>query len=78
MRIPGRVSNGVVVLEGGQFLPEGAQVIVTLKHVESTEAPRAEEQVRFPIVRSQHPGSVKLTGQMVAEYLEDEDLSTGR
>jgi len=74
MRIPGRVSNGVVVLEGGQSLPEGAQVIVTFQVVESPGAPCAE-RIRFPIVRSERPGSVKLTGEMVAEFLEDEDLS---
>lgn len=77
MRIPGRVANGVVVLEGNQSLPEGAEVIVTFQDVESPEAPCAE-RIRFPIVRSEHPGTIKLTGEMIAEYLEDEDLSPRR
>ena len=74
MRIPGRVSNGVVVLKGGQTLPEGAQVIVTFQVVDLPGAACAE-RIRFPIVRSGHPGSVKLTGEMVAEFIQDEDLS---
>jgi len=77
MRIPGRVSNGVVVLEGGQSLPESAQVIVTLQEVEAPEAACAQ-RFPFPIVRSKKPGSVNLTGEMIAEYLEDEDLAASR
>lgn len=77
MQIPGRVSNGVVVLEGGQSLPEGASVVVTVCNSEGSQEAK-DLPLPFPIVRSKHPGSVKLTGDRIAELLEDDDLSSGR
>ena len=39
----------------------------------------APRRARFPLVRSQSPGSVKLEGQALAEALEAEDLrASGR
>jgi len=81
MGIPGRIQNGVVVLEGDQSLPEGVRVLVEVcERSESTGSDRGGEDAPFPfpIVRSKRPGSVKLTNDRIAELLEDEDLSAGR
>ncbi len=72
MVIPGRVQNGVVVLEGGPVLPEGAPVTVSWDH-----APRPTPQrVEFPLVHSEHPGTLNLTNERIAEILDEEDVST--
>jgi hypothetical protein len=75
MQIPGRVSNGVVILEGSFSLPEGTHVVVTVPEVRRKAK---DTPLPFPIVRSRHPGSVNLTNERIAELLEDEDLSSGR
>jgi len=72
MNLQGRVQNGVVVLDGGLVLPEGAAVIV------SYAAPAAERRKRiaFPLVRSAKPGSLNLTSDQIADILEEEDVSS--
>jgi hypothetical protein len=77
MEIPGRVSGGVVVLEGGASLPEGTPVIVSCSPVgagKSTEPRR----IQVPLVRTNHPGTVNLTGERAAEILDEEDASSRR
>jgi hypothetical protein len=67
------VRNGVVVLEGHLNLPEGAAVTVTYP-VPAPVPPAVEKKrVQFPLVRSAHPGSVHLTGERIAEILDEED-----
>jgi hypothetical protein len=73
MEIRGRVHNGVVVLEGELPLPEGTEVIVSPGAAPETK-PVGEQRIEFPLVRSQRPGSLQLTGQRVAEFLEEEDV----
>ncbi len=68
MEIRGRVHNGVVVLEGELPLPEGTEVIVSSGAAPETK-PVGEQRIEFPLVRSKHPGSLRLTGQRVAEFL---------
>ena len=76
MRIPGRVCDGKVVLDGQHALPEGTNVFVEVCDTpEPTDHPTP---VQFPLVRSQRPGSLNLSNQRIAEILEDEDLSAGR
>ena len=75
MTIKGRVQNGVIVLEGGATLPEGAEVIVSCK-VESSKQPAMGKRIEFPLVHSKHPGTLRLTGQRVAELLEEVDVSS--
>ena len=70
MEIRGRVHNGVVVLEGELPLPEGTEVIVSSGAAPETK-PVGEQRIDFPLVRSKHPGSLQLTGQRVAEFLEE-------
>jgi hypothetical protein len=74
MVIPGRVKNGVVVLEGGPPLPEGTPVTVSCDLPPSTKPPH-KGRVKFPLVRSKRPGSLHLTAQRIAELLEEEDVS---
>lgn len=74
MQIPGRVQNGVVILEGGPPLPEGAEVTVSFNVPSPLEKPK-KGRVSFPLVRSTHPGTVRLTADRVAELLEEDDVS---
>jgi hypothetical protein len=75
MKIPGRVRNGVVVLEGGLSLPEGTLVTVSYPDAPQTEPPEIHRRVRLPLVRSDRPGKRRFTGEDVAELLEDDDDS---
>jgi hypothetical protein len=75
MTIKGRVQNGVIILEEGVTLPEGTTVTVSYDLVRSTQ-PGAGKRIEFPLVRSKHPGTLQLTGQGVAELLEEEDVSS--
>lgn len=72
MDIPGHVSNGVVVLEGGVSLPEGTPVIVSCQ---SRDATTTKSRIVLPLVPSTHPGSVHLTADRIADILEQDDVS---
>ena len=74
MTIKGHVRKGVIVLEGGVTLPEGTPVRVSC-HVTPDEG-CAGKRVEFPLVYSKQPGTLRLTGQKVAELLEEEDVSS--
>ena len=72
MELSGVVHNGVVVLEAGRSLPEGAHVTVSCE-VPTGAAPK-KRRVEFPLVRSKRPGSLHLTGKQIAEFLDEEDV----
>jgi hypothetical protein len=75
MVVRGRVRNGVVALDGGPVLPEGADVIVSYP-VPAESSPAAPRQrIQVPLVRSGQPGSVDLTGERIAEILDAEDAA---
>lgn len=74
MEIPGRVQNGVVVLDGSVSLPEGAAVTVTLRTKPVIRAAKKQKRVEFPLVPSSAPGSVHLTNQRIHEILDEEDI----
>jgi hypothetical protein len=78
MVIPGHMRNGVVVLEGGSQLPEGAAVRVV--YPAPTGKPKAGGGMRasFPLVRSAQPGSIDLTNDRIAEILDEEDAAPRR
>jgi hypothetical protein len=76
--ISGRVKNGVVVLDNGLRLPEGAAVTVVPRKSPSRVASTRPRRVVFPLVRSKHPGTLHLTNQRIAEILEQEDIATLR
>jgi len=75
MEIRGRVHNGVVVIEGEVPLPEGAAVTVTYPAPAAITPSVPKKRIQVPLVRTGQPGSVNLTGEWIAELLEDEDVS---
>lgn len=75
MNIPGRVQNGVVVLEGPMALPEGAAVTVTYGTPPVIRVAKHQKRVEFPLVASAAPGSVHLTNERIAEILEEEEIA---
>ncbi len=75
MEIRGRVQNGVVVLEGASQLPEGAMVTVVYPISPPAAPPESRRRVLLPFVRSDHPGTLRLTAERVAELLEEDDVS---
>jgi hypothetical protein len=77
MKIHGRVQNGVVVLENGIALPEGASVIVSFDGPPG-KSPEKKDRIQVPLVRTGQPGSVTLTGKAIAEILNEEDASSRR
>lgn len=74
MTIPGRVQNGVVVLEGNSALPEGAVVVVS--YTAPLKKPEHTSRIEVPLVRTGEPGTVHLTNQQIAEILDDEDAAS--
>ncbi|HEV3203455.1 MAG TPA: hypothetical protein VGY77_03685 [Gemmataceae bacterium] len=78
MKFRGRVQNGVVVLERGPALPEGTKVTVSCDTTPVSQPRRKKKRVEFPLVHSKHPGTLNLTGQRIAEILDEEDASPRR
>jgi hypothetical protein len=75
MEIPGRVHNGVVVLEGGATLPEGTAVSVVPRTPCVIRVAKHQRPVVLPLVPSDKPGSIDLTGEQIAEILDEQDAS---
>ncbi len=71
MIIPGRVHNGVVVLEGESALPEGAVVTITYPVLPHAKPAVEKRRIQVPLVRTNQPGSVRLTGARITEILDD-------
>lgn len=74
MNIPGRVKNGVVVLEDGRILPEGSAVTVSCPDELHPPSNGRKRRVSLPLVPSDRPGSVSLTAERVAELLDEADV----
>lgn len=77
MVIQGRVQQGVVVLEGNQSLPEGASVTVVYQDKPIATSERTKKRIQFPLVPSDRPGTLHLTGERIAEILDQEDAASG-
>jgi hypothetical protein len=77
MEVPGRVQHGVIVLEGGVSLPEGVPVIVSYPAASPSQVAE-KRRVHLPLVHTGEPGSVNLSGERIAEILDEEDLSPRR
>ena len=75
MEIRGRIHNGVVVLQGELSLPEGTMVIVAYPGAPSAEPPENGRRVALPLVRSDRPGTRRLTAEHVAEFLGEGEAS---
>jgi hypothetical protein len=75
MEISGRVQNGVVVLDDGAALPEGTQVTVCYHGSADAGPEPTKRRIEVPLVRTGQPGTVHLTGQRIAEILDEQDVS---
>ncbi len=71
MVIPGKVQNGVVVLEKGYALPEGASVTVNYPAQPITSSAGPKRRIQVPLVRTGEPGSVQLTGERIAQEVDE-------
>ena len=78
MTFRGRIQNGVVVLKGEPRLPEGTAVTVSCDIVPVSLPRRKQKPVQLPLVPSKHPGTLSLTGERIAEILEEEEISAFR
>lgn len=78
MELRGRIQNGVVVIEGGPVLPEGTEVTVVCVGPGGPASSVPKQRIHLPLVACQKPGSVNLTGPMIAEILDAEDVSPRR
>ncbi|MBY0513718.1 MAG: hypothetical protein K2P78_07375 [Gemmataceae bacterium] len=76
MELNGYVQNGVIVLAGGQTLPEGTPVTVSCS-LEAAQ-PVEKKRVQLPLVRTGEPGSMNLTNERIAEIFDDEDVASAR
>src|SRR5437660_1155114 len=75
MRIPGRVHDGVVVSNGGPACSEGTPVTVLCDVAPVFLTPRKKTRVKFPLVHPKNPGILHLTGQRIAEILDQEEAT---
>jgi hypothetical protein len=75
MDVPGRVENGVVVLEGGMKLPEGARVVVSLRRGPNVRVATTQRPVQLPIFDYDGSPDLDLTNDQIAEILTREDAS---
>ena len=83
MEISGTVRDGVVILEEGVSLPEGALVRIVVADTQAEETGArvkvtfrsCRKRVKFPLVESKNPGSVHLTNKRIAEILDEEDIA---
>jgi hypothetical protein len=74
MVVLGQVQNGVVVPEGDSALPEGA--VVTISYGEPpTKQTAGASRIQVPLVHTGSPSSVHLTGERIAEILDEEDAA---
>jgi hypothetical protein len=76
MDIRGRIRDGVVVLDEGTVLPEGALVRVSYQAGPVIHVSKNQKRVVFPLVRSSTPGTVHLTNEQIGEILDAEDAET--
>ena len=75
VEIQWRVQNGLVVLDGGVSLPEGASVSVLHPVPSNVKPVVAKRRIQLPLVHCDQPGSVPLTSERIAEILDAEDAA---
>ncbi len=76
MVVQGRVHNGAIVLEDDHGLPEGATVTVSCHLAPGTPERIERKRVELPLVHSKRPGSLELTAEQAADFLEEGDVSS--
>ncbi len=69
------VQNGVVILPPGVSLAEGTVVVVQYEQEQVAVETRTRKRAQFPLVQSKRPGSIHLTNDMIAEFLNDTEIS---
>jgi hypothetical protein len=72
MEVTGHIHNGVVVFDNGITLPEGMPVVVSVP----AEVPSKGERIKFPLIRSNRPGTLHLTNDQIEEILGADDVPT--
>jgi hypothetical protein len=75
MQTFGTIHAGVVVLEGGVSLPEGARVSVSYPPSPILETAPAPQPVVLPIFDYDGPPDIDLTNERIAEILDRDDAS---
>jgi hypothetical protein len=75
MTIPGRIRNGVVVLDGESTLPDGTLVSVVSRVSPVIRVAKQQRPVALPLVPSNQPGAVDLTAERIADILDEQDAS---
>jgi hypothetical protein len=75
MTIPGRIRNGVVILDGESTLPDGTPVSVVSRTSPVIRVAKQQRPVVLPLVPSDRPGSIELTAEGIAEILDEQDAS---
>ena len=75
MNFPGRVENGVVVLDGQATLPEGARVAVSYPLAPRIHTAAVQRPVVLPIFDYDGPADIDLTNERIAEILDHDDAS---
>ena len=76
MIIPGRVQNGVVVLEGPMTLPEGSAVYVSNQLTPNIRLAKRQTPVVLPIFDYDGPPDVELTNERIGEIMDQEDATS--
>ncbi len=74
MDIPGRVLNGVVVLDGSMSLPEGAAVFVSFRATPVIRFAKNPKPVVLPLFDAEESGVIHLTNDRITEILDQEDV----
>jgi hypothetical protein len=67
--------NGVVILDGVPTLPEGAAVTVSYPALVASKGAVEKRRIQVPLVRTGQPGSLQITGERIAEILNEEDAA---
>lgn len=76
MVITGSVQNGVIVVKGDIVLPEGTDVTIICDPKPEPRPGEERHYVTFPLVDSDHPGTVDLTNERIAEIFAEEDAAS--
>ena len=75
METQGVVQNGVVVLPPNVHLADGTVVVIHCLDEQDSDERRLRKKVRLPLIASKNPSSLHLTNDMIAEFLNDTEIS---
>ena len=75
VELPGRVENGVIVLDEPATLPEGARVCVSYHTTPRIYVAAVHKPVVLPIFDYDGPADIDLTNERIAEILDRDDAS---